>query len=191
MFRHSGQSASIRRIACSSRELKRAVRCLAAASAVCIFAVGTAEALDCVAIIVDRGDQFSFGQARLGDPPSRLPSNATRSRDCGKTCEYSDDTGASYVVEGQEIIKKEIRDVSRYQGALPARISATDSLPVVLMKLGSFTEGTPIWSLTPMRDGSLLLATDNCIEGGNGVRGAYGFVFDRQGRLSSISARAP
>lgn len=191
MFRCRVQSARESRAGFVFRQLKSASRCVVAASVLCILAGTGAQALECAAIIVDRGDEFSFGQARLGDPPSRLPAGAVKPQDCASPCEYTDGNGVSYFVEGQEIVRKEIRDVSQYRGSLPVHMSATDPLTVILSRLGSFTEGTPIWSLTPLPGGSVQLATDACIEGSNGVRGAYGFVFDRQGRLTSISTRSP
>jgi hypothetical protein len=153
-----------------------------------VFAVGPAAALDCSAIILDKGGLLSFGQAQLGDPRSRLPADATAARDCGQTCSYTDSAGVTYVVRGDEIIGKEISDVSRYRGALPANISAAESLAIILKRLAAFSEGAPIWSFNPLPGGSLLLRTDNCIEGRNGVRGSYGFTFDGDGRLSAISA---
>lgn len=191
MFRSGIQSARDYRTGSACRRSKRAGRYLVAASALCVLASTGAQALDCAAIIVDRGDEFSFGQARLGDPPSRLPAGATKPQNCTSPCEYTDGNGVSYFVEGQEIVRKEIRDVSQYRGSLPVHMTAADPLPVILSRLGSFTEGTPIWSLTPLPGGSVQLATDACIEGSNGVRGAYGFVFDREGRLTSISTRSP
>jgi hypothetical protein len=178
---------------------RQRIACLKEASAaigILLVAAGAAEALECPAVIMDRRDQFSFGQARLGDPPSRLPANLTRSRDCVENqpqgqfdCEYTDEAGASYTVKGQEIVAKEVRDVSRYRGTLPARISPGEPLLTVLNRLGSFSEGTPIWSLTPLPDGGVALGTDGCIENSNGIRGSYGFTFDRHGTLTSISAR--
>jgi hypothetical protein len=167
-----------------SRALKGAAPCLAAYA----LSIGSAAALDCSAIIVDRGDQLSFGQVRLGDPRSQLPSNAAAPRECGETCLYSDDAGATYAVKGEEIVRKEILDVLHYRGTMPARIAATDSLLTVLMRLADFSEGMPVWSLTPLPGGGLILRTENCIEGSNGVRGSYGFTFDREGRLTAISA---
>ena len=151
-------------------------------------AIGPATALDCSAVILDKGGLLSFGQAQLGDPRPRLPPDAAAGRDCAQTCLYTDAAGVTYLVRGQEIVRKEILDVSRYRGALPAHISAADSLLTILSRLAAFSEGAPIWSLNPLPDGGLLLRTDNCIEGRNGVRGSYGFIFDRDGRLGSISA---
>jgi hypothetical protein len=153
-----------------------------------VFAIGPATALDCSAIILDKGGLLAFGQAQLGDPRSRVPPDAVRARDCGQTCSYADNAGTTYLVKGDEIIRKEIPDVARYSGALPAHISASDSLQTILKRLAAFSEGAPIWSLNPLPGGGLLLRTDNCIEGRNGVRGSYGFTFDRDGRLSAISA---
>jgi hypothetical protein len=184
MFRRSalpGPGRSIGRVA-------RALQLTALCAAVHGFAIRPSLALDCSAIVVDRGDVLSFGQARLGDPRSRLPPDAAGPRTCEQSCEYTDGAGVTYGVKGDEIVRKEIADVTRYRGALPARISAADSLQTILMRLAAFSEGTPIWSLTPVAGGGLQLHTDNCIEGGNGVRGSYGFTFDRDGRLTTISA---
>jgi hypothetical protein len=178
MFRRS------RLRACDRPALTAATLCLTA----CVLATGPAAALDCSAIILDKGNLLAFGQAQLGDPRSRLPADASAARNCGQTCSYTDSGGVTYVVRGDEIIGKEISDVSRYRGALPARISAGESLSIILKRLAAVSEGAPIWSLNPLPGGGLLLRTDNCIEGNNGVRGSYGFTFDRDGRLSAISA---
>ena len=178
MFRRS------RLRACDRSTVTAATLCLIA----CVFVVGPAAALDCSAIILDKGGLLSFGQAQLGDPRSRLPADVTAARDCAQTCSYTDSAGVTYVVRGDEIIAKEISDVSRYRGALPARITATETLPIILTRLATFSEGAPIWSLNPLPGGGLLLRTDNCIEGRNGVSGSYGFSFDQDGRLSAVSA---
>jgi hypothetical protein len=167
-----------------SRTLKCAALCLAAYAA----GIGSAAALDCSAVILDKGGFLSFGQAQLGDPRSRVPADAAKARDCGQTCSYTDHAGITYLARGDEIVRKEIADVSRYRGTLPAHIAATETLATILKRLAAFSEGAPIWSLNLLPGGGLLLRTDNCIEGANGVRGSYGFSFDRDGRLSAISA---
>lgn len=184
MFRRKSPPATDRLIKWLSRALKRAAPCVA----VYFFAAGSAMALDCSAIILDKGDQFSFGQAALGAKRSQLPADAAAPRQCEQTCDYIDRAGVKYVVRGEQVIGKEIPDVSRYRGAMPVHISAADSLLTVLMRLAAFTESTPIWSLVPLPGGGLLLRTDNCIESSSGVRGSYGFHFDREGRLTSIIA---
>jgi hypothetical protein len=166
------------------RAMKRAALWVTAYAATVV----PAAALDCSAIILDKGGLLSFGQAQLGDPRSRVPADGTKARDCGQTCAYTDSAGATYLVKGDEIVRKDIPDVSRYRGALPVHIAAADSLATILKRLAAFSEGAPIWSLNPLPGGGLLLRTDNCIEGANGVRGSYGFTFDRDGRLSAISA---
>jgi hypothetical protein len=184
MFRRSALPLFDRSIGWLPRALQSAALCAAG----CVLTIGPAAALDCAAIIMDKRDQFSFGQAPLGAPRSRLPADAAAPRQCDQACEYVDSAGVTYVVKAGEIVSKEIDDASRYHGPLPARITATDSLLTVLMRLGAFTESAPIWSLAPLPDGGLLLRTDACIENGEGARGAYSFTFDRDGRLRKISA---
>jgi hypothetical protein len=173
------------------RTFGRPIECLSRAAlglAAYAIAISPAAALDCSAIILDRGGLLAFGRAQLGDPRSQLPADASAPRECDQPCLYTDDAGVTYLERGGEIVRKEIPDVSRYRGVLPVRISPADSLLTILSRLAAFSEGAPIWSLNPLPGGGLLLRTDNCIEANNGVRGSYGFTFDREGRLSAISA---
>jgi len=184
MLRRSGSRGVTLSVAVPARALRQA--CIG--FALSLLTVGPAAALDCAAVILDKSDQFSFGQAPLGAKRSQLPADAAAPRQCEETCEYVDNAGVKYVVKSEQIIAKEIPDVSRYRGTMPVHIAAADSLLTVLKRLAAFTESAPIWSLTVVPGGGLLLHTDNCIENSDGVRGSYGFTFDREGRLGAISA---
>ncbi len=66
--------------------------------------VASAQAFECK-VFVDEKDVYSFGSARLGDPRSGIKKKVTKSKECFEDprkqlydCEYTDDTGVSYLV---------------------------------------------------------------------------------------------
>ena len=147
-------------------------------------------------IFVDQQDFFSFGSARLGDSQAQVPQNSTKSKECLEDrarnyfdCEYTDQEGVSYLVEGTQIIRKEIRTPALYQKELIGGVRAADTLIDVVRKLASLPPDFPQWSIKSTPDDKIILATGTCLLGSNGYEWSYYFGFDGTGHLKLIGAR--
>ena len=151
---------------------------------------------DCV-LYKDVNDALAIGSVALGSKVDRLPSGLKKSANCLEDraknyydCEYIDRHGVAYLVEGDRLIRSEVRDLASVRGAFIGGIVFGDSFLDVLRKFRSLPTGFPNWVASSESPGKgFILGTGTCLQASNGTAWSYYLKFSEDGRLASVGSR--
>lgn len=143
----------------------------------------------------NKNDFLAFGTALLGQTPSDIKGVVSASDSCFISedgsyidCEYTDQQGISYLVEGSLIIRKEIRLPNRLKAELPLDFSQDDSLSEVIQKIDNSEGEQLVWHVV-FASGDIIINTGFATKNVIGQERDFYIVFDDQGKMKLIGER--
>ena len=163
-----------------------------------IFFTQCGYTFDCVPFY-DSTNKYNleFGVAELGTEVIVVADLLGRNSNCYESedkkyidCEYFDDSGVSYTVEGTRILKKEIKSENLSKlDRQPFNLSYTDHFQDAVKKFHNLDNELPNWTIL-YDENDIVLASDFCFKNKNGNLFSLSLTFNSETlRLEKIISR--
>jgi hypothetical protein len=134
----------------------------------------------------------SFGKFDIGAVITDIPQKG-RKPNCvvynngAADCEFVDERGVSYLVDGRVVVRKEIVDATTYKGTLPLGMRRGETLSDLLHRSPSFPKEFPKLNVTQSTHGTLV-STGACIITRTKAEIGLELNFDSRGQLLRVLA---
>ncbi|MFN7219580.1 MAG: hypothetical protein ACK5UX_02945 [Burkholderiales bacterium] len=143
-------------------------------------------------VFKDTSGFSSFGKFEVGAKLKSIP-QAGRKPNCivykngGADCEFVDEQGVAYLVDGRIVVRKQITDTTAFKGKLPLGMQRNETLADLLRRSSNFPKNFPKLRVVQTAPDTQVV-TGLCIRATTGADFGLELTFGSSGRLKSIVA---